>query len=87
LTIVLEWSSADTGVGATMAPVSLDENGNCADFTNPAKAKHGRKEDQPFVETQQLVKFHYLGGSVPVDNAAKTTRRSGSVQRPECAVP
>src|SRR5512143_1987871 len=38
-TIVLEWRSADTGVGATMAPVSHVEKGICADFTSPAKAR------------------------------------------------
>ncbi|OQB35185.1 MAG: hypothetical protein BWY05_01427 [Euryarchaeota archaeon ADurb.Bin165] len=36
--MVLECRRADTGVGATMAPTSHDEKGNCADFASPATA-------------------------------------------------
>src|SRR3974390_56600 len=36
-TIVLECNSADTGVGATMAPSNQLENGSCADLVMPAK--------------------------------------------------
>ena len=36
-TMVLECSSADTGVGATIAPSSQLENGSCADLVMPAK--------------------------------------------------
>ncbi len=37
LTIVEEWSRAETGVGATIAPRSQDENGSCAALVSPAK--------------------------------------------------
>lgn len=38
LTMVEEWSMADTGVGATMAPSSQPENGICADLVRAAPA-------------------------------------------------
>jgi len=38
LTIVLEWSSAEVGEGAYMAPISHDENGICALLVMPANA-------------------------------------------------
>ena len=34
---MLEWSRADTGVGATIAPTSQEENGIKAAFVIPAK--------------------------------------------------
>ena len=39
MTIVLECSSADTGVGATIAPSSQLWNGICADLANAASAR------------------------------------------------
>ena len=38
LTMVDEWRRAETGVGATIAPVSQVENGICAAFVIPARA-------------------------------------------------
>ena len=40
LTIVDEWSNADVGVGATIAPSSQLLNGICAAFVIPANAKN-----------------------------------------------
>ena len=37
LTIVLEWSRAEVGDGAYIAPSSHDENGICAAFVRPAR--------------------------------------------------
>ena len=37
-TMVLEWSKADVGEGAYIAPISQDENGICALLVMPAKA-------------------------------------------------
>ncbi len=39
LTMVDEWSSAETGVGATMAPVSQELKGMSADLVNAPKAR------------------------------------------------
>ena len=45
-TMVLECRSADTGVGATMAPRSQEEKGIWADFVMPAKARSAAGRSQ-----------------------------------------
>ncbi len=47
LTIVEEWSKAEVGVGATIAPKSQPENGIWAALVMPAKASSAAGENQP----------------------------------------
>ena len=54
--MVLECRSADTGVGATMAPSSHEEKGSWADFVMPAKARSaaGRSTAPLFIATRRV---------------------------------
>ena len=59
LTIVEEWSNADVGVGATIAPSSQLLNGICAALVIPANAKNaaGIATRSPYTDPIRSMEF------------------------------
>ena len=88
--MVLECNSADTGVGATIAPSNQLENGSWADFVMPAKhnSAAGRSDERLVGGVNHRLQFDAAGLPVQPHNGHREGESAGQVhhQRPQRVV-